>query len=283
MPVVKSKTRKDNSFKQLVEYISEKDNSFNQLLGYINKEEGKNLQSQILLHNISGISDNDIPGITQAFQENDSFRRQRKNGVVQYHEIISFSPKDREVLEKDPGILLDMARKYLDWRAPNSLAIARPHFDTNHIHIHIMISGNQYMTKETSRVSQTEFNQIKQKLHEYQQEQYPELVHSVIEEHNEPKPKLEKNSNAELETQEKDSIQLVKKNTEPIPEPGDTDSAELALDRNETANSEQEVIDDVAEPELSPYWEQDSLPSPYWEELEEEQSEPDDESEDDED
>lgn len=93
MPVVKSKTRKDNSFKQLVEYISEKDNSFNQLLGYINKEEGKNLQSQILLHNISGISDNDIPGITQAFQENDSFRRQRKNGVVQYHEIISFSLK----------------------------------------------------------------------------------------------------------------------------------------------------------------------------------------------
>ncbi|KAA3625757.1 MAG: hypothetical protein DWQ02_21160 [Bacteroidetes bacterium] len=282
MPVVKSKTRKDNSFKQLVEYISEKENSFNQLLGYINKEDDKNFQSLTFLHNISGIPENDIAGITQAFQNNDSFRRQRKNGVVQYHEIISFSPKDREILEKDPDILLDMARKYLDWRAPNSLAIARPHFDTDHIHIHIMISGNQYMSRETSRVSQTEFNQIKQKLHEYQLEQYPELVHSIIEEHNEPKPKLEKDSNTQLETQEKEMTYSVEKNAEPLPDHEDPCVAELALDINEAVEVEQESVNDISEPELSPYWEQESVPSPYWEELEEE-SESDDESDDDED
>lgn len=176
-----------------------------------------------------------------------------------------------------------MARKYLDWRAPNSLAIARPHFDTNHIHIHIMISGNQNMSKETTRVSQTEFNQIKQKLHEYQLEQYPELVHSIIEEHNEPKPKLEKDSNTQLETQEKEMTYSVENNAEPLPDHEDPSVAELALDINEMTEFEQEVTDDVSEPELSPYWEQDSIPSPYWEELEEEQSESDDEPDDDED
>lgn len=271
MPVVKSKTRKDASFRQLVEYIHnhEKDHSFEQLVGYIHKEAGRNAQSQTLLHNLNDIAADDTAAIIEAFQENDSFRRQRKNGVVQYHEIISFSPKDREILEKDPDILLDLASKYLSLRAPGSLAIARPHFDKEHVHVHLMISGNQYRSSQPSRISQKEFNQVKQELNEYQLEHYPELANSLIEEHH--KRKMEKDLNTEREVEEKSAARLMAINNEVLPEPERGNTAELELDMDDAAELELEFGDmvqmDTAAREAyaavtSPYY---SIPSPYWE------------------
>ena len=207
----------------------------------------------------------DIEGITQAFKDNDTFRSHRKNGVVQYHEIISFSPEDRVVLTRDPGILMDMARKYLDIRAPNSMAIARPHFDEEHIHVHLMISGNQFQSKETSRISRMAFDVVKQQLNEYQLKQYPELCNSVVEEHLRSRPELKKDQptteNLQEEVTEIDAIpevslprQLASSPLEPTP---DREGAvELVLE-----------MEDIAIP--SPYWNADDSPdehilSPYW-------------------
>lgn len=207
----------------------------------------------------------DIEGITQAFKDNDTFRSHRKNGVVQYHEIISFSPEDRVVLTRDPGILMDMARKYLDIRAPNSMAIARPHFDEEHIHVHLMISGNQFQSKETSRISRMAFDRVKQQLNEYQLNQYPELSNSVVEEHFRPRLELKKTlpnrENLQEEVNEIDAIpevslprQLASSPLEPTPD--QEGAVELVLE-----------MEDIAIP--SPYWNADDSPdehilSPYW-------------------
>lgn len=210
----------------------------------------------------------DIEGITQAFKDNDTFRSHRKNGVVQYHEIISFSPEDRVVLTRDPGILMDMARKYLDLRAPHSMAIARPHFDEEHIHLHLMISGNQFQSKETSRISRMAFDRVKQQLNEYQLNQYPELRNSVVEEHLRPRLELKKDlpnrENLQEEVTEIDAIpevslprQLASGPLEPTPDPEGT--VELVFEMEDIAipSPYWNADDSAEEPILSPYWDAD--------------------------
>lgn len=267
-------TRKDASFGQLVGYLHKEEPTFGQLLGYIRKETAQSNHVETLLYNISGVAQDDIDGITQAFKDNDAFRSQRKNGVVQYHEIISFSPEDRDILARDPGILMDMARKYLDLRAPHSIAIARPHFDEEHIHVHLMISGNQFQSSETSRISRMVFDQVKQQLNEYQLSQYPELSNSVIEEHLRPCRELKKDPPIKEYLQKKEITEI-----DAIPE--ETVPRQLASDPPEPTTDPEGpvelVLEDMAIP--SPYWNVDDsteepVHSPYWDENENDLIEP---------
>lgn len=286
MPVIKSMSRKDSSFGQLVSYLHKEDPVFGQLVGYINKDSARSSHVQTLLYNLPGVAPDDVNGITQAFKDNDAFRRERKNGVVQYHEIISFSPKDRSILARDPKILMDIARKYLDLRAPHSLAIARPHFDEKHIHVHLMISGNHYQSSETSRVSQKAFEQVKHQLNEYQINLYPELSNSVIEEH--LKPELETKKKLEIGAENKgvdmgrdidertDTVaeQNTQAQIEPAPREELAAELELEMDDNAIPSPYWNAEDAKSEPILSPYWNtegtsEESLLSPYWNENEE--------------
>ncbi len=254
-------SRKDTSFGQLVGYLHKEDTVLEQLVGYIHKEATQKLGVSTLVYNLPSVTPDDLEGITQAFKDNDVFRSQRKNGVVQYHEVISFSPSDRNILAQNPQILLDMARKYLDLRAPNSLAIARPHFDQEHIHLHIMISGNQYQSKESSRISQQMFERVKQELNEYMLCQYPELSNSVIKEHQVKK------------------IQAEVEQIEPVLNSNLDEVAELSLELEE-----QELLspywdgNDSSESLISsPYWKDDESaegqPSPYWDGINDDQEE----------
>jgi hypothetical protein len=284
MPLVKSMTRKDNSFGQLVNYLHKEEPTFGELVGYIHKEKDQENKVTTLLHNIPEIEPDDIEGIIEAFKENDTYRRQRKNGIVQYHEVVSFSPSDTEKLIQNPSILMDMARKYLQLRAPNSLAIARPHFDEEHLHVHIMISGNCRESKEPSRISQKDFEKVKQELNEYQQSQYPELSNSVIEEHQAPRKKTE---------------ELLK--AEPVPLPAKHQLQTSEVTQAEELDEAEELVLDIGDQEIespywdfenteddameSPYWdteepEQDSIESPYWDTEDDSEDEPDDKSDD---
>ena len=284
MPVIKSMTRKDSSFGQLVDYLHKEKPNFEQLLGYINKESAQSNHVKTLLHNLPDVASEDIDGITQAFKDNDAFRHQRKNGVVQYHEVISFAPEDRETLIRNPQILTDMARKYLDLRAPHSLAIARPHFDQEHVHLHIMISGNQYQSKEPSRISKVVFEIVKQQLMEYQLEKYPELSNSVIEEHLKPELATKRDPPVGVEAKVLDTLNqdIERDNTPTIL----TTQEQIESTANEGLELEMEVKaipspywnseDAKTESMLSPYWNVDDLPeeyitSPYWEESEEDE------------
>jgi hypothetical protein len=258
-------TRKDASFGQLVDYLHKEEPVVDQLLGYINKDSAQSSHVQTLLYNLPGVAPDDIQGITETFKENDAFRHERKNGVVQYHEVISFSPKDRDVLARHPEILMDMARKYLDLRAPHSLAIARPHFDAEHIHVHLMISGNQYRSSETTRISQRVFDQVKEHLNEYQLHQYPELSNSIIKEHQVADPELKKSLPIKEERKEKE-VTVVELNPEETPVQ-ETVSSRIGLAAG-TDDSAELVLEPDEMPIPSPYWNDDdseeAIPSPYW-------------------
>src|SRR5210317_201478 len=143
MPIITSNTRKDiGALSQLVRYVSE--------------QQIERKESITLLHNITAKPD-DIPAIIKAFKANNQYRKKRKGGIVLYHDIIAFHPKDRQVIEKTPYILEDIARLYITERSPNGLAFAKVHLDKDHIHIHVVLSPNEKENEQTIRLSKKKF------------------------------------------------------------------------------------------------------------------------------
>ena len=121
---------------------------------------------------------NDLFKVGREFLENKKFIKARKNGVILYHEIISFNQLDKNKLT--PEVLLDVAREYLERRAKAALAYALPHFNGKNPHVHLVISANPVRSRQKIRLSRREFQQVKQDLEKYQRERYPELRHSRI-------------------------------------------------------------------------------------------------------
>ena len=160
--IVKSKSRQDGSFGQLVRYI--------------NKPAKKGYQE--ILHNLVLDSDtNDLCTIERKFIQNQQYALSRKNGVVLYHDVLSFSKHDKQQITEE--ILLDLGQKYLELRVPNALAYGRVHFDKGNPHIHFVISGNEVGSQKKAWIYKSELKKIKRELEAYQKERYPELVHSI--------------------------------------------------------------------------------------------------------
>lgn len=131
-------------------------------------------RSFLITHNIMGI---DIKEWIKQFKENETFRKIHKsNSVLLYHEIISFHKEDDVSLE----IMEDITREYIQLRNSGGMFVAVPHFDKDHYHIHLAISGLEYRTGNAMRLSKTDLAQLKQRIQKYQIEKYPELNKSVV-------------------------------------------------------------------------------------------------------
>jgi len=129
----------------------------------------------ILRHNLRSRS---IAGYIREFNENESTRLyRRRDSVTLYHNIISFAPDDKNLITD--SMLKDIAKKFIELRGKNNIYLAVRHQETLHKHLHIMVSGVQ-LNGYSSRVSKQEFKHIKIELDKYQQEKYPQLVHSLI-------------------------------------------------------------------------------------------------------
>ena len=185
--IIKSMSRRSGSaqsqFDQLLTYIntpektrqSQESNrsAFAGLLGYFRKEDA----GQAILHNLRSTKD-DLRAIEQEFAANAGYLPRRKNGVVLFHEVLSFHARDSEQLT--PEILADIVKHYLQLRAPKALAYAKPHYDADHVHVHVAISANNLGSRQRLRLSRYEFGRIKQRMEHYQCQHYPQLVHSRI-------------------------------------------------------------------------------------------------------
>lgn len=166
MPIITSTTRKDIS-------------ALSQLIRYVSEQQAEKIESISLLHNITAKPE-DITAIIKAFKTNNHYRKKRKGGIVLYHDIIAFHPKDKQAIENNPYILEDIARLYITERSPNGLAYAKIHLDKEHIHIHVVLSPNEKESRKSIRVSKKNFSIIRQKLERHQYLTYPELTFSFI-------------------------------------------------------------------------------------------------------
>jgi hypothetical protein len=159
----------------IIKSLSRKTASFGALIEYINQPEKR--AGHPTFHNLKAISD-DPKAINKEFLENFRYCPMRKNGVLLFHEILSFSGKDTN--ELNPKIINDLVKKYLELRAPEALAYSKIHFDTDCPHAHLMLSGNLKQSAQKLRLSKREFEQVKIELERYQKKKYPFLENSVV-------------------------------------------------------------------------------------------------------
>lgn len=120
--------------------------------------------------------------IAEQYVVNEQHRKvKRSNSVLLYMDILSFHPDDYEKL-LDDRILKKITRTYLRKRAPKAMATAVVHRKSKkgNTHVHIAISGINYKTGESIRVSQESYKQAKLDIESYQKKYYPFLKKSEI-------------------------------------------------------------------------------------------------------
>lgn len=161
--IIKSLTRRSGT-RQLLEYLFKKEEKL-----FTNKQ-----KPIVIRHNVRTRT---IDKMAKEFDKNESYRlRKRVDNVKVYHTILSFSNKDKELITEK--MIKDIARQYMKLRDDKNLFVGTAHFDKDHIHIHLVMSGTKYLTGESNRQSRASFHQLKLSMTEYQLKKYPQLVNS---------------------------------------------------------------------------------------------------------
>lgn len=163
----------------IIKMLRRKTPSFKQLLHYIARQDGVGEEDRrFMAHNLP-LTD-DLNELAEAFLENAEYRsnKNRKNGVVLHHHILSFNPVDSEGLS--PGILEDIATHYIEENFPHFLAFSAVHRDKDHTHIHFCISANERGKKKLLQLNNKQFAKLKRDMEKWQLEKYPQLSKSVI-------------------------------------------------------------------------------------------------------
>lgn len=164
--IVKIKTHKRPKFDYLLRYMLE---GKDRLLDAGGKP-------FVITHNMKGKS---IDGWVKQFKKNEQCRtrKRRKDGIVLYHEILSWAPADSKSLT--PAKIESMIREYFRQRNRNAGFVACVHVDRGHIHAHICTSAID-RTGKNMRLSRKELADLKKNIQQYQTEKFPELSHSVV-------------------------------------------------------------------------------------------------------
>ncbi len=158
-----------NAPKNLVYYLlrySLKDNQ---------PKKDKAFASIVYQHNLRS---HELAGYLEEFKRNESFRiYKRKNAAILFHNIISFSPSNKNDI--DQTILRNITKQFIQLRGENNLYLSVAHKEKEHIHLHVVNSGIQ-LNGRSSRVSKQQFASIKLGLEKYVMEKYPMLSPSFI-------------------------------------------------------------------------------------------------------
>ncbi len=164
--IVKTMSKK-SGVKQLISYLfKDKD-----------KLENEHFSPMVVKHNLTG---HDKARWAKQYEFNHSLRRQKRvNNNVAYHTVLSFHPHERDLLNKK--ILKDFANQYINLNGRDKMYLITAHVEkTNHVHLHVMVSGSTYLTGQASRLSKKEFQKLKEDLEKYQRERYPQLKDSLV-------------------------------------------------------------------------------------------------------
>lgn len=118
--------------------------------------------------------------IADQFEQNEQLRvHRRKNSVKVHMEILSFHPDDTDKLNN--SILEKIARKYISLRSNLAMCVATVHRDTKHTHLHFVLSGVEWRTGRSTRLSKAEFQNLKLEIEAFQKSRFPQLSRSEIE------------------------------------------------------------------------------------------------------
>lgn len=143
------------------------------LAEYIATDKGniKDYRNQGIFHNVLSTS---LKKIIWEFRNNyQTFARKRSNGNKVIHTILSMSPLDRDKMTVEK--MDDIVQTYLEKAYPHALAFGSHHRHEKHFHSHIMVSPNELMSKNSTRLSKQDLRTIHLEMLDYIQENHPEL------------------------------------------------------------------------------------------------------------
>lgn len=160
----------------IIKSMSRKEPSFGQLVAYMSDE--KSDRAFDLHHHVFTRDPGDIAA---EFEENARLLGKRKGGNYLFHEILSLDTRQcgqgREVKEK----LRLLAFEYIERRSPRNMVYGAMHRDhEGHLHYHLMISANERGDKKRLRFSPGQFDRTKREMERYSREKYPELKQPEI-------------------------------------------------------------------------------------------------------
>jgi len=155
----------------IIKSMSRKEPSFGQLVAYMSDE--KSDRAFDLHHHVFTRDPGDIAA---EFEENARLLGKRKGGNYLFHEILSLDTREcgqgREVKEK----LRLLAFEYIERRCARNMVYGAMHRDhEGHLHYHLMISANERGDKSRLRFSPGQLAQTKREVERHCRETYPEL------------------------------------------------------------------------------------------------------------
>lgn len=156
-------SRKEPSFGQLAEYMSDIDKSDTQYNVY------QNLYAR------------SIEELKSEFMHNARYMSKRQNGNYMYHEILSVTKSTHLDETKQKQMLRDIAYQYAQKRAKHNLVFGTLHDDhEHHLHYHFMISANALGASRRTRLSKSTFSHCKKDMEVFVLTQYPQLEQQVV-------------------------------------------------------------------------------------------------------
>jgi hypothetical protein len=194
MPVVKSREYKDiNRLEKKVLYtFTQKFKGDQQAI-----EEARHRIEPFLftLHNGGvGVPSNDLDAIANDMREQVDLISKRKDGTYYGENFLNFSGKDFDLNNHDEDYIrqvkftmADITRKWVELRGlGNTTWVARPHFDTDNAHIHLLFTKNERDEKKRVHLTKAEFLKAQNDLNDYQRNHHP-LLKSTFEKKIEPR------------------------------------------------------------------------------------------------
>jgi len=157
----------------IVKFLSHQRTNYENVANYVLSGFFNDKDSFAIFHNVSST---DVKEVTKEFIKNEKLKPKRKNGVVLKHYIKSYSALDSAVLT--PEIIQDLAHKLIEKVCPNNQVVAGLHKDKEHLHVHFMVSSNEYLSPNAHWLSLSEFKKALIELERYQLAKYPEIKHS---------------------------------------------------------------------------------------------------------
>ena len=122
-----------------------------------------------------------LEDIQAEFETNAQLIQKRKNGNILYHEILSITKAQNLSDAEQKALLKNIASRYAQHRAEHNLVFGTLHDDHDaHLHYHLLISANAVGESKKTRLSKTQFDQIKKDLEQRVLKHHPELEQATI-------------------------------------------------------------------------------------------------------
>ncbi|MCF8278223.1 MAG: hypothetical protein K9J17_15960 [Flavobacteriales bacterium] len=154
-------------------------NAVANVVAYIATDKGRieDHHRQGIFHNLNRT---DLDGITQELRTNYAdFARKRKGGNKARHVILSVNPLDRDKMTVE--IMDDLVHTYIQKTFPNAIVFGTHHQSEQHWHTHLVVSANELMSKEATRLSKEQLKTIHMEMLRYMREQHPSLTIGINE------------------------------------------------------------------------------------------------------